>query len=693
MTSSSDDLADFASPDDIEPIPLDAINGEEGLSNSNLSPSDARKIDGICDEFERAWRKSSKSAPDIEEYWPLGRERGLSKSEAHLLLKELLIIDLNYRQTRGLSDTLNMDDYVVRFPGCRELVSEAFQIAGLGPSESIDVHSGHETSRVPVETSSGFKLVPSPREDKNLLPQFKTTINEMPQQLGNFVIEAELGHGGMGVVYRAFDKEMKRTVAIKVMKEDRIDSQEAVERFRREIRLLGNLNHENIVRAFHTHVDESTHTRYLVMEFVEGVELETLVRRLGRLPIADACELIRRAAMGLQHAHDNDLIHRDLKPANLMLTRKGEVKVLDLGLARPQSLSEAEQGFRLTQDGQWLGTPHYMSPEQGMVRSEIDHRSDIYSLGCTLYKLLTGVTPFGNEEGATVLSILVEHANAEFPLITKVRPEIPKGLVRLLGQMVAKDPENRLSSAAEVARLLEPYCKGSKLSALYQAYLSGGFEDSLSAPSNRKPRWAWWFLIPVAAAFAIWVVWSLSQPNSKNPATDLLAQIDLDRDPVQGTWALESGVLSSSQMDEVASLRLPQTLPAEFQLEITAQRKSGVDLKFVHRSQETPFALAFSAKASEAGGVSKESESQSPNESAFEKGWDIYNRKPQTFVFRVKRDHLVVERDGQTLIDQTHYSELPEDLAGVPDQPGFLIVTKESKYEFSRIRFTPLDRE
>lgn len=692
MTSSSDDLADFAMPDDIEPIPLEDVNGEEGLSNSNLSPSDARKIDGICDEFERAWRKSSKSAPDIEDYWPLGRERGLSKTEAHLLLKELLIIDLSYRQTRGLSDTLCLDDYVVRFPGCRELVSEAFQIAGLGPLESFDAHSGHETSRVPVETSSGFKLVPSPREAKDLSPHLKTTINEMPQQLGNFVIEVELGHGGMGVVYRAFDKEMKRTVAIKVMKEDRIDSQEAVERFRREIRLLGNLNHENIVRAFHTHVDESTHTRYLVMEFVEGVELETLVRRIGRLPVADACELIRRALMGLQHAHENDLIHRDLKPANLMLTKKGEVKVLDLGLARPQSLSDAEQGFRLTQDGQWLGTPHYMSPEQGMVKNDIDGRSDIYSLGCTLYKLLTGETPFGNDEGATVLSILIQHANAEFPLITKVRPEIPKGLVRILGQMVAKSPENRISSAAEVAHLLEPYCKGSNLHGLYQAYLSGGFEEAAS-PSKRKPLWALWILLPLAAALVLWAVFLRFPPEPQDQATDLLAAIDLDRDRVQGTWELKSGVLSSSEKDPIASLRLPQTMPDEFELEITAQRRSGDDLMFVHQSQETPFALAFSAKVSEAGDISKKTEDPSPDESVFEKGWDVYNPSPQTLVFRVKKDHLVVERDGQTLIDQTRYSELPKDLAGVSDQPGFILVTKESKYEFSRIRLTPLQGE
>jgi serine/threonine protein kinase len=609
-----------------------------------------------------------------------------------LLLKELLIIDLNYRQTRGLADTLNLDDYIVRFPGCRELVSEAFQIAGLGQSAGMDLCSGHETSRVPVETSSGFRLVPTPRENKDLSPHLKTTINEMPQQLGNFVIEAELGHGGMGIVYRAFDREINRRVAIKVMKEDRIDSQEAVERFRREIRLLGNLNHENIVRAFHTHVDESTHTRYLVMEYVEGVELETLIRRLGRLPVAEACELIRRAAMGLQHAHENALIHRDLKPANLMLTKTGQVKVLDLGLARPQSLNKPDEGLLLTQPGQWLGTPHYMSPEQGMVKNEIDPRSDIYSLGCTLYKLLSGETPFGNAEGATVLSILMDHANTEFPRITKLRPETPKGLVRIVDRMTAKTPENRIASAAEVARLLEPYCKGSNLQSLYESYLSGGMDTPVSSPS-RKPRWAIAVLLFVAAVVVVWAVSAFSPDQPENPAIDLLAQIDLNRDPVTGTWSLASGVLSSSEKDAVGSLRLPHTMPSEFQLEITAHRRSGVDVMFVHRSDVTPFALAFSLKASAAGGRSEESEAPARNESVVKKGWAIENRKPQSFVFRVTKDRLLVQRDGQTLIDETRYVDLPNDLAGVPDRLGFFIVTEESKYEFSQIRLTPPGEE
>jgi hypothetical protein len=191
----------------------------------------------------------------------------------------------------------------------------------------------------------------------------------------------------------------------------------------------------------------------------------------------------------------------------------------------------------------------------------------------------------------------------------------------------------------------------------------------------------------------IWAIANFSQGPPENPAIDLLAQIDLNRDPVNGTWSLDSDVLSSSEKDAVATLRLPHTMPAEFQLEITAHRRSGVDLMFVNRSEATPFAVAFSVKASAAGGRSEESEAPAQSGSVFNKGWAIENRHPQTFVFHVKKDRLLVQRDGQTLIDRPRYTDLPKDLKAVPDRLGFFIVTEESKYEFSQILFTPLGKE
>jgi serine/threonine protein kinase len=348
----------------------------------------------------------------------------------------------------------------------------------------------------------------------------------------------------------------------------------------------------------------------------------------------------------------------------------------------------------LTQPGQWLGTPHYMSPEQGMVKSEIDHRSDIYSLGCTLYKLLTGETPFGNEDGATVLSILIQHANADFPKITNLRPEVPKGLMRILNRMVAKSPGERLASAAEVARMLEPYCKGSNLEALYGGYLSGGLEEPLHRPTSRKSLVLALVLIPLVAVLVLLAASVFWPSKPKDSSTDLLTEIDPNRDSVAGSWELQSGLLISSEKDAVASLRLPQTMPAEFELEITAKRRSGIDLWFVNLSDKTPFALALDLRASAVDRAAEKGKTFFPNWGIHEKGWAIENPNPQTFLFRVKRDRFIVQRDGQTLIDETRYPELPGDhLPGIPGRHGFYIATLESKYEFSLVRFTPMVAE
>lgn len=686
----SSDPTDASSPSgESDRIPLDDIHHEDGLSYSELSPAAARKIDDICDEFESIWTKPGQETPQIENFWEKGLKIGLSKSDGQLLLKELLIIDLNYRKSDPTADTLNQDDYIVRFPGCGELVVEAFHLAGLAPSSGISAVASQDTSRVPAETASDFRLVALDAVKSENDPHLNSTINEIPQQLGGYEIQAELGHGGMGVVYRAFDKEMKRTVAIKVMKEDRIDSQEAVERFRREIRLLANLNHDNIVRAYHTHVDEATHTRYLVMEFVEGVELESLSQEVGRLSVADACELIRQAALGLQHAHENGLIHRDMKPANLMLTARGQVKVLDLGLARPKTPSETDANVLLTQEGQWLGTPYYMSPEQGVVQGDIDHRSDIYSLGCTLDKFLRGETAFGNYKDATVLSILMQHANDEFPRVNETRRDLPRGLQRILLRMVEKKPHNRPNSAAEVAKQLKPYCKGSNLAGLYQTYKTGPPIPFADDPPAKKPL-SWWKiaaggLVPLLILAAVYFSWPASPKD--NPPIDVLATIDVNRDAIHGDWKMEEGQLKSPAEVSHAILRLPQEFPAEFQLEITAHRKGNPAVLFIHRSPTTPFALKF-VPPSLAVPLENGSDSPAPSHRAnpvIEKTYDVHH-KDQTFVFDVKPSKLTIKRDGKILIERTSYPVLSEDINGVPNRPGFYLATDASAFEFSQIR-------
>jgi len=214
-------------------------------------------------------------------------------------------------------------------------------------------------------------------------------------------ILGQLGAGGMGVVYKAQHKLMERTVALKVIHRKYLDNAQALERFRKEIKAAGRLAaHPNIVAVHDS--EQAGDVHFLVMEFVQGISLANLVKRQGPLPIAQACRYVAQAAQGLQHAHEHKMVHRDIKPHNLMVTRSGQVKILDFGLAR--FADEAEGERRLTSVDAVVGTPDFLSPEQARNSRNVDIRSDIYSLGCTLYFLLTGQPPY--PEGNAIEKLL-----------------------------------------------------------------------------------------------------------------------------------------------------------------------------------------------------------------------------------------------------------------------------------------------
>jgi serine/threonine protein kinase len=229
------------------------------------------------------------------------------------------------------------------------------------------------------------------------------------------------------------------------------------------MKAIGRLSHPNIVQASDAGEVEGTH--FLVMEFVEGVDLGTLVTRLGPLPVPDACELVRQAATGLQHAHEHDLVHRDLKPSNLMLTPVGVVKVLDLGLAH--LCDEVSAGEKLTAMGELLGTADYMAPEQAFGSEPVDIRADIYSLGCTLYHLLTGRVPYTDAEYNRPMSKLLAHVQTPAPPIRGLRPEVPQELAAVLDRLLAKAPNDRFRTPVQVAVALEPFAGGSNLPNLF----------------------------------------------------------------------------------------------------------------------------------------------------------------------------------------------------------------------------------
>ena len=222
-----------------------------------------------------------------------------------------------------------------------------------------------------------------------------------------------------------------------------------------EIRNVARLRHPNVVNAYSVlRVGESL---VLAMEHVEGLDLAKMVQARGPLPVAQACSYVHQAALGLQHAHERGMVHRDIKPSNLMLTRQGDralIKVLDLGLAKVQSEGAVDGG--LTHEGQMLGTPDYIAPEQIIDARQADTRADIYSLGCTLYYLLTGGPPF---HGTSVYDILQAHHSMDAKPLNLARPEVPVELAALAAKMMAKEPKRRFQEPKEVAYALTQFFK------------------------------------------------------------------------------------------------------------------------------------------------------------------------------------------------------------------------------------------
>jgi len=319
--------------------------------------------------------------------------------------------------------------------------------------------------------------------------------------LGKYKLLDHLGTGGMSSVFLAEHVLMQRHVAIKVLPKNRVRDSSYLARFHREAQAAAALDHRNIVRAYD--VDNDGENHYLVMEYVEGRDLQRMVKEDGPLDFAVAADYIRQAAEGLAHAHAAGLIHRDVKPANLLVDRHNVVKVLDLGLAR--FTDEDCASLTVAYDENVLGTADYLAPEQALDSHGVDARADIYSLGCSLYYLLTGHPPFA--EG-NLPQRLMAHVKQPPPSVYRERPDTPRDLVEICMRMMAKKPEQRFQSAREVAdtltrwldahghgKLLAPGDSGSsgKLAVatpLHQAHSGQGPAGATSkpvAPQRRGP--------------------------------------------------------------------------------------------------------------------------------------------------------------------------------------------------------------
>lgn len=457
------------------------------------------------------------------------------------LLRRLLVVEMEERLRAKLP--VPVDDYLRRFPDTR-IIEQAYE---------------QTLNRIARESAAEQHLTQVFPKPFDAVGRFR-----------EYLFQSQVGEGGMGAVYKALHLRLERTVAFKVLSPDKVQSPEMITRFHREMKSVGKLEHPNIVRAYDAGDYQGCH--FLVMEFVDGIPLDALVKRLGQLPVREACEVIRQAAVGLDYAHRHGLVHRDVKPSNLMIAGVGvnraavasppstasrpslprsvtssslkvampaknesglpasdrpalpdtdsmihnamesmiaeadnqsaeaktvslsraswelrdqtqpledsaeppaalsvremapTVKVLDLGLARLQSESQD-----LTHESQVVGTLDYIAPEQARRGGNVDHRADIYSLGCTLFTLLAGRAPYGDASHASIAQKVMAHVEEPLPPLEQMRPDVPPRVLDILRRMTAKQPSQRFQSAAAVAETLAPLAQGANLRLLNES--------------------------------------------------------------------------------------------------------------------------------------------------------------------------------------------------------------------------------
>jgi serine/threonine protein kinase len=377
------------------------------------------RVDEVCDRFEAAWRAGQQ--PRVEDY--LGE---VSELERSAFLRELIPLEVEYRRQRG--EDPQSEEYHKRFPS---LVPGFIASAVMRPTRTTG-----------AELQAGEKI-------------------------GKYTVLEKLGSGGMGSVYLCSHKLMSRRVAVKVLLTAETNNPSWVERFYREARAVATCDHPNIVRGYD--VDCADNMHFLVLEYVDGGDLSKLVGKCGPLPVAKACNYAWQAAQGLQGAHQQGLVHRDIKPQNLLLgcNDLGEhtvVKISDFGLARffddtdlggPRMVTAAGD-LRLTDTGIFLGTLNYMAPEQAYDAKSADIRADIFSLGCTLFYLLTGRSPF---PGRTLPEKLAAWRAAPTP-VCSLRPDVPPGIADTLTRTLVHEAAGRYQTPAELAVALTPFASG-----------------------------------------------------------------------------------------------------------------------------------------------------------------------------------------------------------------------------------------
>ena len=418
--------------------------------------------------------------------------------------------------SRGIGDDESLAEFEAHLSTC-ETCSATFDVVSEDSDSCV-----RELARMPVRREDEDEFQRLYQQLLDHPEPFGTTIDDdissrstplvdLPYRIAEYELFEILGRGAHGSVYKARHRKLDRLVAVKLLPKS---SHEDDSQFLDEMRAIGRLDHPNIIRA--TDAGESGEWYYLAMEFQAGTDVSTLLRKHQRFPIADACEIARQTAMGLACVADHDLVHRDVKPSNLLLTDAGHVKLLDLGLASFQSSEKDTEANQRPQ-----GTADYMSPEQWTDYASVDIRADMYSLGCTLYKLLVGYAPFqavsnpnvrkvGQVEDAVVphslLSRRESHRTIMATPLRDIRAEVPESLERLVSRLLEKLPEDRIQSPRELAEQLSPYCASADLSSLAMESRIAGSSEFYNPDRAKRDKITRRLLLGTLAATASAVI-------------------------------------------------------------------------------------------------------------------------------------------------------------------------------------------
>ncbi len=374
------------------------------------------------------------------------------------------------------ADQRSVEQHVETCDVCCEAMSRLPEDTLSAQLRDVETDGGATTGSVSSDPETAPGLVPAALIDH---PRYR--------------ILEPLGKGGMGVVFKAEHRMMGRLVAIKVINAKLIEHPQAIARFRAEVQAAGRLSHPNIVQAYDAEQADDVH--FLAMEYVDGISLAELVRRKGPLPFKQAAAIVRKVAHGLHHAFKQGMVHRDIKPQNIMVSQEGKIRILDFGLARLVRERDSEPigtlapmdrmrrtADALTLHGSVLGTPDYIAPEQVEDSHRADTRSDIYSLGCTCFYLLTGQPPYA---GGTIMEKLLAHTDQTPPEIQSLRDDVPDNLARLVARMMERSPEDRFQTPIELADACDRFLGNAEPFATQTLPAVG---EATMSPATRAPQ-------------------------------------------------------------------------------------------------------------------------------------------------------------------------------------------------------------